>query len=120
MSWEWYGRGADSKDGVIWENEITRYFIVVEQDVHALDVNGQDYIVISKGYRYRLNKSEARKFMKNGYFEHKMRQYNPNIGRYEVALVPLSGELVKEVEKRVLREAGVDPAELNPPRKAKS
>jgi len=117
MAFQWHGR--NQSDGIVWEQEIRRYYFRSEQIV-TTNTNHGICTNVDVGSRMKITKSEANKFFKKGYFERSFSSWNNEIGKWVRILVPMTnGTIQVDVEKRELREYECLPEDVEPPKRKK-
>jgi hypothetical protein len=119
MSYEWHGRENDETgkpNELIWKNEIVRYYFRSNQQVMENLGTRNEYVAINVGHYLRLNKTEAKRVVKQGYYEYTSSGYDAATNTRTTHTHKISGELIKEVEKREARQYALDPSELVPPK----
>ncbi len=123
MSYEWHGRENDETgkpNELIWKNEIVRYYFRSNQQVMENVGTRNEYAAIKIGQYLRLNKSEAKRVIKQGYYELTTQSWDKATNTHTRHFHKVNGELIKEVEKREARQYALDPSELVPPKRSRS
>ena len=116
MAFTWHGRDSG---GVVWEQEITRYYFISDEEVAGQGRYGPD-VHLRLGGHVKLSKSEVRKFFKDGYILLKVSNWNEKTDRYEPAQVAVSkGRIGRDIETRVLREYMCSPEDVALPKRKK-
>jgi hypothetical protein len=120
MSYEWHGRENDETgkpNELIWDSEIVRYYFRSNQQVMENSGTRNEYVVINVGQYLKLNKAETKRVVKQGYYEYTWSGYDAATNKRTTHVHKISGELIKEVEKREARQYALDPSELLPAKK---
>lgn len=116
MSFQWHGRDAGE---VVWEQEITRYYFISNEVIMTQHAHGWNE-AIKVGTRLKLTKSEAHKFFKHGYVDYHTVNWNEKTNRYDRVVIALrNGQIGKDIETRVLKQAECTPDDVAPKRKKK-